>query len=85
VETLLHWSTGQRLGFPLVAVVEFSKVFIESAYNYVFSFVVVEFVKHNAVLDYNVFMYSKLLEFLDGGILLCYSAVNFDAYIIVPL
>jgi hypothetical protein len=85
VETLLYWSTGQRPGFPLVAVVEFLKVFVESAYNCVFSFVVVEFVKHNAALDYNVSMYGEPLEFLDGGTLLCYLAVNFDAHIVVPL
>jgi hypothetical protein len=71
VETLLYWSTGQRLGFLLVAVVEFLKVFVESAYD--------------CALDHNVSIYGELLGFLDGGTLLCYLAVNFDAYVVVPL
>jgi hypothetical protein len=85
VETLLYWSTRQRLGFLLVAVVKFLKVFVESAYNCVFSFAVVEFVKHNVALDYNVSIYGELLGFLDRGTLLCYLAVNFNAYVVVPL
>jgi hypothetical protein len=45
----------------------------------------VEFVKHDVALDYNVSIYGELLGFLDGGTLLCYLVVNFDAYVVVPL